>query len=64
MKREWAREWLDFASRDLEVSKILGDHENYDGAAYHLQQSVEKSLKAVLVFYDLRVPSREFRTHS
>ena len=64
MRREWAKEWLDFAGRDLKVSKILGDNENYDGAAYHLQQAVEKSLKAVLVFYDLRVPSREFRTHS
>ncbi len=64
MRREWAKEWLDFAERDLEVSKILGDNENYDGAAYHIQQAVEKSLKAVLVFYDLRVPSREFRTHN
>jgi len=62
MRRDKALYWLNFAAKDLlfaEYGRISGE---YDLAAFHCQQAVEKSLKAVLVFYD--ISPKRFRTHN
>jgi len=64
MTREEARKWLMFAEKDLRMAragKIVGE---LDLAAYHLQQVVEKSLKAIIVFYNLPVKVKTFKTHN
>ena len=64
MIREEARKWLMFAEKDLRMARggeVIGE---IDLAAYHLQQVVEKSLKALIVFYDLPVKVKTFRTHN
>ena len=62
MKR-WKKEaeqWLKFAYDDIEAAEILISADKLDLAAYHLQQAVEKSLKAIFVFKGLVVP----KTHN
>lgn len=45
-----AREWLAKAREDLlAVERLLNDSELTNVAAFHAQQCIEKSLKAVLV---------------
>jgi HEPN domain-containing protein len=51
--------WLEAARRDLEMALSLTRESLYEGAAFHLQQSAEKALKALL----LR-SGKEARTHS
>ena len=48
---------------DLQAAEVLQEAEMYTLAAYHLQQAVEKSLKAVVV-YKLGYLSREYKTHN
>lgn len=58
--KKLAKNWLAFARRDLEAAdKLKGDAEMTDIAAFHCQQCVEKSLKAIIAQNDLTVP----RTH-
>ena len=49
MKRENAINWLNFAKEDLISSEVLFNEGLLNTAAYHLQQAVEKSLKAILI---------------
>ncbi len=51
--------WLDAAERDREMAESLFREGLYEGAAFHLQQSAEKALKALLIRLGL-----ESRTHS
>ena len=60
MKSEEAKLWLDFAERDLRRARNNSGMGDYDLAAYLLQQSCEKSLKAVLIKYGRTPP----RTHN
>ncbi len=56
-----ALEWLSFAERNLETAKLLNHHNHYtDVIAIDIQQSVEKTFKAVFAFYGKKIP----RTHS
>jgi len=56
MKKQ-AESWLDAARDDLSVAKeILDDHNLTNMAAFHCQQAVEKSLKALLEEYEGKVP--------
>ena len=54
-----AKEWIKFAERDYDVALFL--NENYrplpiENICYGCQQSVEKSLKAVLAYYKADIP--------
>ncbi len=56
-----ALEWLSFAERNLETAKLLNHHNHYtDVIPIDIQQSVEKTFKAVFAFYGKKIP----RTHS
>lgn len=50
---------LNFAKADLKSSKkLLEDNELARMAALHCQQTIEKSLKAILEEYNIHVPKR------
>ncbi len=51
--------WLEAADRDRDMADSLYREGLYEGAAFHLQQSAEKALKALLLRLGL-----ESRTHS
>ncbi|MBI3391819.1 MAG: HEPN domain-containing protein [Nitrospirae bacterium] len=46
---DFARAWLGDAERDLQAAHLLGREGLHEKSVYHAQQTVEKSLKAVLV---------------
>ena len=48
---------LDDAKRDFEIGIIILEKEYFDKAVFHFQQSVEKSLKAVLIMMGVFVKS-------
>jgi HEPN domain-containing protein len=48
--KELARRWLIFADKDRQTSEQIKDSRGLRAiAAYHVQQTIEKSLKAILV---------------
>ena len=53
-------EWLEKAMSDLRASRILLKEGLLEESAFHSQQAVEKSLKAILVSLRVKPP----RTHS
>jgi HEPN domain-containing protein len=56
-----SRDWLYFAESDLKTARVVMEEEKiYHMVCFHAQQTVEKSLKAVLRRFDVRVP----KTHS
>ena len=57
-KNDWILEWLAFAKsdRDLARSVLEGEELDIRHAAFHLQQAVEKSLKAALISEGLDPP--------
>ncbi len=59
-----ARIWLEFAERDLERAKVMYSLGDYDDAAYHLQQAVEKSLKSVMVYFGITPNVPKFKIHN
>ncbi len=59
MRKFYAKLWLEFAEEDLESSRALWERGLIRTAAYHLQQTAEKSLKALLILQGVEVP----RTH-
>ena len=64
MKNQEAKNWLDFAKRDLEAAKLLYEFGDIPNALYHLQQSAEKSLKSVIIYQSIPLTPKQFRTHS
>ena len=45
------QEWIDYAKRDIQAAERLSDDKNLSAiACFHSQQSVEKSLKAIVEF--------------
>lgn len=46
--KEIATAWLKEADRDLKTSAVLINSQLWDKAVYHLQQTVEKNIKAIL----------------
>ena len=48
--KEDALRWLEFAEGDLDVAEGAAERKRYNYALYHLQQAVEKSLKAVIIY--------------
>jgi len=59
-----AKEWLDFAGKDLRVAEACKDIGEIDIGSYHLQQVVEKSLKALVIFHSIPLPPKKFKTHN
>ena len=59
MKQNMALEWLKASYSDLAVlRKIVDDEFVTHMTAFHSQQSVEKSLKAILEFNNINVPKK------
>lgn len=56
----YVQEWVARAERDWRLASLLLDEEEPEGAGYHLQQSLEKLLKAYLIARDWRLE----RTHN
>jgi len=55
------KEWLKRAKSNLKIAKIFKDKEIlYEDLCFEAHQCAEKSLKALLVFYNLEIP----KTHS
>ncbi len=52
--------WIKYALNDLKLAKVSKDYGIYEYAAYHVQQSIEKMLKAFLIYCNKDVP----RTHN
>ena len=57
----YAREWLQLAKRNLETARLLlrEDHFTYS-IAIELQQTIEKTFKAIYAFYGISIP----KTHA
>jgi len=56
MKKQ-AKEWISFAETDLKSAKVLIKDESLTTtAAFHVQQCVEKSLKALLELNNRKIP--------
>lgn len=47
---ELAANWLEQAVRDLESARVLGAGKRFEAACFACQQSVEKALKAALIW--------------
>ena len=54
------REWLDYAAQDDQSARLLLQSHLYNPCLYHIQQSIEKCLKAVIIEHELAFQ----RTHS
>ena len=52
MTREISYKWLEEADNDFDMAEILLKSEKFNGAVFHYQQAVEKSLKAALYYED------------
>jgi len=52
-----ALEWVVFARKNLETAQLLFSKNHYtDVIAFDIQQAIEKALKAVYAYNDLKVP--------
>ncbi|MEM5821203.1 MAG: HEPN domain-containing protein [Candidatus Aenigmatarchaeota archaeon] len=55
--KEETKLWVEKANKDFERSKLLFEVEDYEGSLFHLQQAIEKFLKAFLIeagVFDIR----------
>ena len=56
MNKPYAIEWLSFAKRNLDTAKLLYDVNHYtDIIGSELQQALEKSLKAILAYKNIKI---------
>ncbi|MCP4640305.1 MAG: HEPN domain-containing protein [bacterium] len=56
-RTDLARGWLRKAASDLDTARLVAKAgESFDTACFHVQQAIEKALKAILVFADAPVP--------
>lgn len=55
MSAESAKEWLHRADADLEIA-LACSHVDANNACYHLQQAIEKAVKAAIAFDNLDIP--------
>jgi len=56
-RADLARGWLRKATSDLQAARLIAEAgESFDTACFHVQQAVEKGLKAVLAYADARFP--------
>jgi HEPN domain-containing protein len=53
--KEDAKLWLKYSEENLEAAKILLSSHLYNPALHNLQQSVEKSLKSLLIEYAIKL---------
>ncbi|MBD3276465.1 MAG: HEPN domain-containing protein [Candidatus Marinimicrobia bacterium] len=58
--RDETRHWLKYAAENLEFAKVLKESQLFNPCLQNIQQSVEKSLKAILIEHSLKLK----RTHS
>ncbi|MDP3914965.1 MAG: HEPN domain-containing protein [Bacteroidota bacterium] len=59
--RTYALEWLNLAKRNLDTARLLIRENHYtDSIAIEIQQTIEKSFKAVYAYYGINIP----RTHA
>jgi HEPN domain-containing protein len=59
--RKYALEWLNIANKNLETASLLLRENHYTvSIAIEIQQTIEKSFKAVYAYYGISIP----RTHS
>ena len=57
----YAIEWLNLAKRNLDTARLLLRENHYtDSIAIEIQQTIEKSFKAVYAYYGINIP----RTHA
>jgi HEPN domain-containing protein len=57
----YALEWLNLAKRNLNTARLLIRENHYtDSIAIEIQQTIEKSFKAVYAYYGINIP----RTHA
>ncbi len=57
MNQKLAKEWLKAALDDIKtIEKILEDKELTHIVAFHSEQAIEKSLKAILIFNNKELP--------
>jgi len=55
--RESTKDWLEYAARDLKAAEIiLTDSYLANICLFHCQQTIEKSFKAILEEFSLRIP--------
>lgn len=59
--KKYAKEWLNLAEKNLETARLLIKERHYtDIIGIEIQQAVEKTMKAVYGFYNVKIP----RTHN
>lgn len=51
--KEETKHWIEKADKDLKRAKILINFEDYEDCLFHLQQAIEKYLKAFLIEYNI-----------
>ena len=55
--KKLAKEWLKYAEKDLlTIEKILGDKDLTNIIAFHAQQCIEKSFKAIIFIKTNEIP--------
>ena len=53
----YAKEWLEFSKRNLETAQLLYNVDHYtDIIGVELQQTLEKCLKAVFAYQNIKIP--------
>jgi len=58
--RKEAEAWLKISAEDLQSAEVLFERKLFRMACYHAQQSIEKSIKALLTDHEIDFP----RTHN
>ena len=56
MSAESSRKWLQYAEGDLKMATYAETIDDINNMRFHIQQCIEKSLKAVLIYENREVP--------